>query len=133
MPLPYYKVKQSVWIGDKKEDRYKAKLLNQEQVDIVEMAKRINKGGSLSEGETVGILSMLEEVLVEKLTDNFRVKLDCGTFAPTVKAKAVKSFDDLDASTIIRKRIRFTPSVDLKQTLANTGVQFVDLNKVRHL
>ena len=52
-----------------------------------------------------------------------------GTMRFTVRAKAVESVNDVKTGLIKSRRIVFTPSVDLKDELANTAIQITCIDR----
>ena len=90
--------------------------------------KKVIKEAALRSGVSQGVMQACwdaaGEVIKAWATEGHSVALPgLGTMRFAVRAKAVADVNDVKSGLIKSRRIVFTPSVDLKEELANTSIQ----------
>ena len=113
----------------KGETLYGASILREGIIDQERLAQFIQDTTTLSKTEAIAMLRALGRIIQDHICDSMSVKLDIGTFTPTISAKAVKEAEDVDNDTIKNISVRFRPSVELTDALKETKLKFDDLNK----
>lgn len=130
MAIRYTKVKRKMNFGKRKgETLYGASILREGIIDQERLAQFIQDTTTLSKTEAIAMLRALGRIIQDHICDSMSVKLDIGTFTPTISAKAVKEAEDVDNDTIKNISVRFRPSVELTDALKETKLKFDDLNK----
>ena len=90
--------------------------------------KKVIKEAALRSGVSQGVMQACwdaaGEVIKAWATEGHSVALPgLGTMRFGLRSKAVEKVEDVKSSLIESRRIIFTPSVDLKEELANTAIQ----------
>ena len=96
--------------------------------------KKVIKEAALRSGVSQGVMQACwdaaGEVIKAWATEGHSVALPgLGTMRFGVRSKAVESVDDVKTSLITSRRIIFTPSVELKDELANTAIQITCIDR----
>ena len=96
--------------------------------------KKVFKEASVRSGISVGAMKAAwdaaGEVIKAWATEGHSVPLPgLGTMRFSVRSKAVESLEDVKTSLISTRRIVFTPSVDVKEELADTSIQITCLDE----
>ena len=97
--------------------------------------KKVIKEAALRSGVSQGVMQACwdaaGEVIKAWATEGHSVALPgLGTMRFSLRSKSVENVNDVKTSLIKSRRIIFTPSVDLKEELANTSVQITCYDKV---
>ena len=96
--------------------------------------KKVFKEASVRSGISVGAMKAAwdaaGEVIKAWATEGHSVPLPgLGTMRFSVRSKAVEELEDVKTSLITTRRIVFTPSVDVKEELADTSIQITCLDE----
>ena len=96
--------------------------------------KKVFKEASVRSGISVGAMKAAwdaaGEVIKAWATEGHSVPLPgLGTMRFSVRSKAVEELEDVKSSLITTRRIVFTPSVDVKDELADTSIQITCLDE----
>ena len=96
--------------------------------------KKVFKEASVRSGISVGAMKAAwdaaGEVIKAWATEGHSVPLPgLGTMRFSVRSKAVEELEDVKTSLITTRRIVFTPSVDVKEELADTRIQITCLDE----
>ena len=96
--------------------------------------KKVFKEASVRSGISVGAMKAAwdaaGEVIKAWATEGHSVPLPgLGTMRFSVRSKAVEDLEDVKTSLISTRRIVFTPSVDVKEELAETSIQITCLDE----
>ena len=96
--------------------------------------KKVFKEASVRSGISVGAMKAAwdaaGEVIKAWATEGHSVPLPgLGTMRFSVRSKAVEELEDVKTSLISTRRIVFTPSVDVKEELADTSIQITCLDE----
>lgn len=88
-------------------------------VDMDTIVERIEKRCTVSSADAKAVLDALQYEIKEAVINNGSVRLgDLGTFRATISCKGAQSRDAVGAKNIQHLRLRFNPSVKLKNWLS---------------
>lgn len=94
-------------------------------VDIDQVAAEISERCTVTRADIVGILKALETQLEHALLEGYTVRLgQIGSFRLTAKAVSVEEKDDVSAALVRNPRVRFAPSVWLRNKLRRDVIKF---------
>ena len=89
-------------------------------VNIREMATRIQGTCTVTKADVYAVLVALEDVIVEALQNGEIVRLgELGTFQVSLSGKGAVTSEDYDTSLIRKARINFRPGLTLAGMLSN--------------
>ena len=93
-------------------------------VSLEEMAKLIAQRSSLSVGDVYSVIYSLFEAIPDYLEEGRSVSLgDMGKLRASFSSKGVEDAKTFTARMITKKRIIFTPGVELKKQIENIKVE----------
>lgn len=93
--------------------------------DIEQVAAEISARCTLTRADVVGVLKVLEEQVKQALISGYTVRLGhLGSFRLTTKAETVDEKSDVNALLVSKARVRYTPSVWIKQKLQKKNINF---------
>ena len=94
--------------------KYYAQAQARGDVNIREMATRIQGSCTVTKADVYAVLVALEDVIVEALQNGEIVRLgELGTFQVSLSGKGAVTSEDYDASLIKKARINFRPGLTL--------------------
>ena len=106
--------------------KYYAQAQARGDVNIREMATRIQSTCTVTKADVYAVLVALEDVIVEALQNGEIVRLgELGTFQVSLSGKGAETSDDYDASLIKKARINFRPGSALVGALDGLTFQKV--------
>lgn len=125
-----YVVKKRVFGFDKtKTEKYVAQNFLTNTVDARDLCKEISMFGMIPEGAVKHVLDALIDALNNNLNKGISVQLgDFGCFRPGINCKSQDSAEAVDASTIKRLKIIFTPGYKFKDMLSRASIKRLDLS-----
>ena len=129
-----YVVKKRVFGFDKtKTEKYVAQNVITNTVNFRDLCKEVSMFGMIPEGAVKHVIDALIDALNTNLNKGLSVQLgDFGCFRPGMSCKSQKEEKDVDADTVRRVKIVFTPGYKFKDMLDN--VKYLqDGRKRRHL
>ena len=101
-------------------------------VNIREMATRIQSTCTVTKADVYAVLVALEDVIVEALQNGEIVRLgELGTFQLSISGKGAVTEEDYDVSLIKKARINFRPGSALVGALSGLTFQKVDVKYTR--
>ena len=90
-----------------------------------QLIERIAGASALAENDVLSALRALQMVITDSTMNGITVQLDqLGNFTPYLRAKAVDTQEEADASSIKGVAIRFNPNVRFKNKLKSTYFAF---------
>lgn len=129
MAIPYIIQKKMIHVGYNPGEKYVARVFRSQVVTQKELAKEISASSGMSAGTLLDMLQNLLEKSAIHLSEAQTIKLDpFGTFTVGIHAKAMNTLEEVTPDTIERVYIRFTPSQELKELVANAGVKYINLD-----
>lgn len=109
--------------------KYYAIVKSDGRADTQAVARSINSMSTVSEPDTLAVLSAFLYVVPEKLADGKIVELgDFGTFRVTVSSEGAAQPEELTARHITDTKVIFTPGKRFKQMLGTIEFQKESLN-----
>ena len=97
-------------------------------VNIRDMATRIQSTCTVTKADVYAVLVALEDVIVEALQNGEIVRLgELGTFQVSLSGKGAETSDDYDASLIKKARINFRPGLTLAGMLSSLSYSKVSI------
>ena len=100
--------------------KYYAQAQARGDVNIREMARRIQGTCTVTKADVYAVLVALEDVLVEALQNGEIVRLgELGTFQVGLSGKGAVTSEDYDTSLIRKARINFRPGLTLAGMLSS--------------
>ncbi|MBR4043659.1 MAG: HU family DNA-binding protein [Bacteroidaceae bacterium] len=97
-------------------------------VNIREMATRIQSTCTVTKADVYAVLVALEDVIVEALQNGEIVRLgELGTFQLSISGKGAVTEEDYDVSLIKKARINFRPGLTLAGMLSGLSFSKVDV------
>lgn len=114
----YVKVKRDIHVGTNPGERYVARLVRNQDIDLDSIAESISNSTTISYADVIATLKALEIEISKAILNGSAVKLNyLGSFIPQLNAKSQLDIDTCDASSITRYSCRFYPSTKFKHNL----------------
>ena len=116
--INYVKVKRNIMVGNNPGERYVARLVRNQDIDLDSIAESISNSTTISYADVIATLKALEIEISKAILNGSAVKLNyLGSFIPQMNAKSQLDIDTCDASSITRYSCRFFPSTKFKHNL----------------
>lgn len=129
-----YKKKKIVLCFDKenKVEKYVAANVLAGSLNYKKLCDEVNQRTGIHRSMVDVVLKGLQDTMVSFLKEGFSVKLDeFGSFRPAINAESQDKEDDVNAHTIIRRKIVFTPGNKFKAMLGGANIElFGDGNTI---
>ncbi len=127
MPVQYVKVKRVINVGSNPGEKFVARIVSEQQVDLQTISEQIAGASSMSTGDVMAVLQQLQEHMSYHFLRGAAVNLGLlGTFTPAFSAKAVKAGEEVTADTIQRFYLNFRPSTWLKNRFSDAKFNYVN-------
>lgn len=125
-----YVVKKRVFGFDKtKTEKYVAQNVITNTVDFRDLCKEVSMYGMIPEGAVKHVIDALIDALNTNLNKGLSVQLgDFGCFRPGMNCKSQDAAEDVDADTIQRVKIVFTPGYKFKEMLEKVSIKKTEGN-----
>ena len=108
--------------------KYYAQAQARGDVNIREMAARIQSTCTMTKADVYAVLVALEDVIVEALQNGEIVRLgELGTFQLSLSGKGAATEEDFDTSLIKKARINFRPGLTLADMLGSLSFSKVGI------
>lgn len=136
MAIKWYKVKRTNQMLFKrgKTDYYRAAVLRPDTVTMEELVESTQWGSSLSKGDIYGLCVNLARQIKNHILQGDNIYIEgLGIFSTRLRAKAVKSFDDVDNDIIKGVKVGFKQDTVNKAAVKAAGLEEINLNKAKHL
>ena len=125
--INYAKTKRRIVVGTTPGIKFLAVLVRSSKVSQEDLITRIAAASSLAEGDVLSCLRQLQIEISASVQAGASVELDqLGMFTPYLKVTVKDTIDEVDASTIKRVRVNFTPNSLFKNKLKATAIEFKD-------
>lgn len=123
MSLRYKKKKIVLNFDENKTEKYVASNVLVGTLSYEKLCSEVNQRTGIHRAMVDIVSKGLMDAMISFLEEGFSVKLgEFGSFCPAINAKSQDKEEDVNVSTIIRKKIIFTPGTHFKQMLNATGV-----------
>ena len=109
--------------------KYYAQAQASGDVEVKEMAKRIEKACTVTRADVMAVLIALEDTIVEGLERGEIVRLgEIGSFQIGLRGKGAVSEEEYSVSLIRKAKVNFRPGVALTEVLS--GLSFAKVGKL---
>lgn len=127
--IKYVKVLKKINVGAAPGMKYLARLFRGNDVTLDQLCQEITESTTLSYPDVLACIKSFEINISKHIQNGSSVKLGIlGAFIPKIKATAMDTLEEVDATTIKSASCRFYPSVDFKRSLAKASFVEADLN-----
>lgn len=125
-----YVVKKRIFGFDKtKAEKYVAQNVITNTVDFRDLCKEVSMFGMIPEGAVKHVIDALIDALNTNLNKGLSVQLgDFGCFRPGMNCKSQDTEEEVDADTIQRVKIVFTPGYKFKEMLNKVSIKKTEGN-----
>ena len=111
------------------EPKFYGNVKSSGDINIREMAERIQQSCTVTKADVYAVLVALEDVISESIQKGEIVRLmDIGTFRVGISTKGVLKEEDFNDALIKKTRILFRPGTILSEALAN--INFTKVKRV---
>ena len=87
-------------------------------IDYNKLCDEVNQRTGIHRGIVDVVIKGVQDTMISFLEEGFSVKLgEFGTFRPSLQAKSQDKEEDVDADTVSRVKIIFTPGIKFRQML----------------
>ncbi len=98
--------------------KYYASTVLDGEVDLLELCQEIEKISTVSEADTMAVLTSLVGVIPDKLIKGKTVRLgDLGSFSPSIGSHAMEKEEDVNSSSIRSNKVLFKPGKRIKKVM----------------
>jgi predicted histone-like DNA-binding protein len=98
----------------------------QEELTLRDFAKRISRESTVSTMDAMAVLEGLLQIIPDEIANGKIIKLgDFGTFRTTLSAEGVATIEEFNVSKIKSLNVRFRPSREFRNLLANVKYEQV--------
>jgi predicted histone-like DNA-binding protein len=88
------------------------------EVDLLELCQEIEKISTVSEADTMAVLTSLVGVIPDKLIKGKTVRLgDLGSFSPSIGSHPMEEEEDVNSSSIRSNKVLFKPGKRIKKVM----------------
>jgi predicted histone-like DNA-binding protein len=123
MALKYVIVERRITVGSTPGLKFLAKIVQDDTLDVWNIADKIAETSALSKGDIVSVLLQHETVLECAFFESNPIQLGrMSRLVPGFTAKAMNTKEEVDASTIKRIYVRFAPSRKFSRKLKEAKV-----------
>lgn len=127
MAINYAKVKRTINVGNNPGEKFIARIVKEQAVDLDQIAEEIAGASTISKADVLGVLQQLQVQMKYHLLRGAAVKLELlGSFTPSLRAKAVASPDEVNIQAIKGVHINFKPSKWLNKEVKDVSFRLVD-------
>lgn len=127
MAINYAKVKRTINVGNNPGEKFIARIVKEQAVDLDQIAEEIAGASTMSKADVLGVLQQLQVQMKYHLLRGAAVKLELlGSFTPSLRAKAVASPDEVNIQAIKGVHINFKPSKWLNKEVKDVSFRLVD-------
>ena len=129
MSISYVVVKRDIHVGNNPGEKYIARMVREQSVDLNYIAEQIAGASTMSKADVMGVLQQLQVEMSYHFLRGASVKLGLlGTFTPYLRAKSQLNADEVKASTIKGLHITFRPSSWLNTKIKGASFNLIDPN-----
>ena len=123
MALKYVIVERNITMSYSPGLKYLAKIAQDDVLDIWNIADKIAETSSLSKGDIIGVLLQYETIVEWGFFEGNAVQIGrMGKLVPGFKATAMSTAEEVDASTIKRIYLRFSPTRKFSRKLKEAKI-----------
>lgn len=102
---------------------FKAQVLNFPAVTFKQLVSECSRSCGVNSSTTKAVLEAVVDRMCHYIEIGHPVKMgDFGSFKPYFTAKTAKKIDEATAETIQRRKVRFYPGAELRNTIADLNI-----------
>ncbi len=100
------------------------RAVNHGTLSTKELAERINKSSSFTQGDVLGLLSLLSDEIVNAFNESKSISIDgLGIFAVSLQSRPVSEAKEIHSQSIEVKNITFRASNQLKSRVCKLSIE----------
>lgn len=123
MALEYIVTKRVFGFDDTKTEKYVARSVRSGRVNFSKMCAKVSRTCGVHRKVVDLVVSGLVDMMAEDIDEGKSVQLgEFGIFTPTVRAKSTTNEEEVKASSIVARKIRFFPGKIFKRTLEDLSI-----------
>lgn len=122
MSLHYEHVQTKIGFGKEKQEKYVGKRRLADPFDIKRLAKEVSHITGQREAQVLITLQFLTQAIEDAIQDGRSVDLGFGTLSPAISTKAA---DEADKVKVIKKRVLFRASKELRDMVQKMSVHLI--------
>lgn len=123
--INYAVSKRRIVVGATPGVKFLAVIIRSSKVSQEDLITRISGASALAEGDVLSCLRQLQIEISSAVRAGQSVELDqLGMFTPYLNVSTKETEEEVDASTIKRVRVNFTPNSIFKGKLKATSIEF---------
>ena len=122
MSLHYEKTTAKIGFGKDKETKYVGKRRLADPFDIKRLAKEVSHITGQREAQVLITLQFMTQAVEDAIKDGRSIDLGFGTLSPAISTKAADTADEVK---IVKKRVLFRASKELRQIVQNMSVKLI--------
>ena len=122
MSLHYEKTTAKIGFGKDKETKYVGKRRLADPFDIKRLAKEVSHITGQREAQVLITLQFMTQAVEDAIKDGRSIDLGFGTLSPAISTKAADTAEEVK---IVRKRVLFRASKELRQIVQNMSVKLI--------
>ena len=108
---------------------YKVAAVRQQTVGYDALVKEVASSCGVHRTQTKAVVEALIDRLIHYMDFGMAVQLaEFGTFKPVIRTKAKKTAEEMDASNVVRRVVRFYPGKRMKEMLEDLSIQTFERN-----
>ena len=125
--INYAVSKRRIVVGATPGVRFLPVIVRGTKVSQEDLITRISGASALAEGDVLNALRQMQVEISSAIRAGQSVELDqLGTYTPYLQVSTKETEEEVDASTIKRVRVNFTPNSIFKNKLKTTPIEFKD-------
>ena len=109
---------------DNKVEKYVAANVLVGSINYNKLCDEVNQRTGIHRAMVDVVLKGVQDTMVSFIEEGFSVKLgEFGSFRPAINAESQNSVEDVNANTIVRRKIVFTPGNSFKEMLGSVSIE----------
>jgi predicted histone-like DNA-binding protein len=109
---------------DNKVEKYVAANVLVGSINYNKLCDEVNQRTGIHRALVDVVLKGVQDTMVSFIEEGFSVKLgEFGSFRPAINAESQNSVEDVNANTIVRRKIVFTPGNSFKKMLGSASIE----------
>jgi predicted histone-like DNA-binding protein len=108
---------------DTRPEKYVAANVLVGSINYNKLCDEVNQRTGIHRGQVAVVLQGAQDTMISFLEEGFSVKLgEFGSFRPAINSTSQDSEEEVKASTVVRRKIIFTPGTQFQEMLNRTGM-----------
>ena len=129
MGVRYMKTMKNIMVGYNPGEKYIAKIVYGETITLDMLAQQVADSSSYNEGDVANMMGLVMKQIIYGALNSSPVDIaKFGRFYPRIRARAMNTYEEVTADTIVSFDLRFFPSPELKSILKNAKFEFHEVD-----